>query len=46
MNEIIHNHIQILITVYTTATEYSKYLDVKEDINYSVMEIIKNEKGR
>ena len=24
-------------------TEYSKYLDVKEDINYSIMEIIKNE---
>ena len=43
MNEIIHNYIEILVTVYSTETEYSKYLDVKEDINYSIMEIIKNE---
>lgn len=43
INEIINNHIQILVTVYTTVTEYSEYLDVKEDINYSIMEIIKNE---
>lgn len=43
MNEIVHNHIQILITVYTTVTEYSEYLDVREDINYSIMEILKSE---
>lgn len=43
INEIIHNNIQILITLYTNITEYSKYLDVKEEINYRIMEIIKSE---
>lgn len=43
MNEIINGRIKILVRVYINVTEYSGYLEEKEKINYSIMEIVRSE---
>ena len=42
--EISDNGMDLVVVAYVNRTNYSEYLDIKEEINYRIMEILENER--
>ena len=43
--EISDNGMDLVVVAYINRTNYAEYLDIKEEINYRIMEILENERG-
>ena len=42
--EISDNGKDLVVVAYINRTNYAEYLDIKEEINYRIMEILENER--
>ena len=42
--EISDNGMDLVVVAYINRTNYAEYLDIKEEINYRIMEILENER--
>ena len=42
--EISDNGMDLVVIAYINRTNYAEYLDIKEEINYRIMEILENER--